>query len=108
VNNLGSLHERSVDDQAVVADDNALHVSYNGGEIGTTARPTQEQEKLADRPHIGPTDEQQKHFELAAMDRLLYSKLNNSEPGVAATQRAGVLTGPGVAPSSAPSKQTAR
>jgi hypothetical protein len=108
VNNLGSLNDKSVYDQAVTADDIASHVSYNGGEGGTEARPTQEQEKLADAQPIGPTTAQQKHFELAAINRSLYSKLNNGEPGVAATQRAGILTGSGVAQRSEPSNQTAR
>jgi hypothetical protein len=45
---------------------------------------------------LGATAEQQKHFELAAMDRSLYSKPNNSEPGVAATPHAGVFDGAGI------------
>jgi hypothetical protein len=48
----------------------------------------------------GKVTEQQKHFEVAAMERSLYSKLNNSEPGVAATPRAGVLNGVGITRSS--------
>jgi hypothetical protein len=108
VNNLGSLDGASVYDQAVAVEENASHISYNGGARGTAARPTEQQETLANGQHIGPTPEQQKQFELAAMDRSLYSKLNNGEPGVAATQRAGILTGLGVARRSTPSKQTAR
>ena len=97
VNNLGSLDGANVYDQAVAVEENASHISYNGGARGTAARPTEQQETLANGRHIGPTPEQQKQFELAAMDRSLYSKLNNGEPGVAATQRAGILTGLGVA-----------
>jgi hypothetical protein len=100
VNNLGSLGIANVYDRPVIADDNAVGVSFNGGHSGTVARPTPHQEELASAAHIGATAEQQKHFELAAMDRALYSKLNNGKPGVAATPHAGVLDGEGVTRSS--------
>jgi WXXGXW repeat (2 copies) len=96
VNNLGSLGIANVYDQSSTADDNAVRVSFNGGGGGTAARPTQHQEALASAGHTGATAQQQKHFELAAMDRALYSKLNNGEPGVAATSHAGVLAGEGI------------
>ena len=70
-----------------------MHVSFNGGSRGTKARPTQEQESLARDRHVAPTAEQQQHFEMAAKDRSLYSKLNHDEPGIAATSRAGVFAG---------------
>jgi hypothetical protein len=100
-NNLGSLRVANVYDQAISSDDEAGRVSFNGGSRGTTARPTPRQEALANEPHVMPTAGQQQHFELAAMDRALYSKLNHGEPGVAATSRAGVLEGPGITRSSA-------
>ncbi len=96
VNNLGSLGTANVYDQTVTADNNAVRISFNGGRRGVEARPTRHQEALASAQHVGATAEQQKHFELAAMDRSLYSKLNNSEPGVAATSHAGVLNGAGI------------
>jgi hypothetical protein len=96
VNNLGCLDVANVYDQAATSEDNAVRVSFNGGRRGTAARSTERQEALASKPHVGATAEQQKHFELAAMDRSLYSKLNNSEPGVAATPHAGVLDGAGI------------
>lgn len=100
VNNLGSLDVTSIYDQAVATDQSASRFSFNGGRRGTAARPSEHQEKLAGGQHLGATAEQQKHFELAAMDRSLYSKLNNGEPGVAATQHAGVLAGAGNAQNS--------
>jgi hypothetical protein len=100
VNNLGSLAIPSVYDEAVAADNNPVRVSFNGGSRGTTARPTPSQEALADARHVEATVEQRKHFELVAMDRALYSRLNHGEPGVAATSRAGVLEGAGITRSS--------
>jgi hypothetical protein len=96
VNNLGPIDITSVYNQAVGPDDGTLRASFNGGRRGTTARPSAHQEKLTGGQHVGATADQQKHFELAAMDRSLYSKLNKGEPGVMATRHAGILTGPGV------------
>jgi hypothetical protein len=96
VNNLGSLGITNVYDRSVTADDNAVRVSFNGGHRGTAALPTRHQEALAGAGHIGATAEQQKHFELASMNRSLYSKLNKGEPGVAATPHPGVLDGVGI------------
>jgi len=96
VNNLGSLGTPHAYDQTVAAEDNGMRMSFNGGRRGTVSRPTRRQEALASGQHVGPTAEQQKHFELAAMDRSLYSKLNNGRPAVAATPRAGLFDGPGI------------
>ncbi len=100
-NNLGPLRVANVYDQATSAGSKAARLSFNGGSRGTAARPTPRQEALADEPHVGPTAEQRQHFELAAMDRALYSKLNHGEPGVAGTSRAAILDGPGVTRSNA-------
>ncbi len=85
MNNLGSLDIANVYDEAVAADNEALRVSFNGGSKGTTARPTPQQEALASGAACRATAEQRQHFELAAKDRSLYSRLNHGEPGVAAT-----------------------
>jgi len=96
-NNLGSLDIKNAYDSAVAPDVSANGVSFNGGSKGTEAKATRQQEALANREHVGATAEQQKHFDLAAMDRSLYSKLNNARPAVAATSHAGVLDGAGIA-----------
>jgi hypothetical protein len=100
-NNLGSLNIAHAYDQAIAVTDQSERVSFEGGSRGTKARPTPQQERLARDPHVAPTPEQQQHFEMAAKDRSLYSKLNRGEPGVAATSRAGVLDGRGITRSSA-------
>jgi hypothetical protein len=53
VNNLGSLGIANVYDQAVTSDDNAVRVSFNAGRRGTSARSTERQEALANKPHVG-------------------------------------------------------
>jgi WXXGXW repeat (2 copies) len=95
-NNLGSAGIAKAYDRSVNAADNSVRVSFNGGHKGTAAQMTRHQGTLTSARHIGETPEQRKHFELAAMDRSLYSKLNNGEPGVAATPRAEQFDGNGI------------
>ena len=99
VNNLGTVDVSSNYDQPVAIDREASRASYNGGRRGTTAKLPRSQGDLAEARHIAPNLEQQRHFELAAVDRSQYSKLNNGEPPVAATPQPGILAGPGVMPS---------
>jgi WXXGXW repeat (2 copies) len=90
-NNLGSLNIAHAYDQAIAGGNKSIRVSFSGGSKGTAARPTPQQEQFANERHIGPTAEQLNHFEMAAKDRSLYSKLNGDEPGVAATSRPGIF-----------------
>jgi hypothetical protein len=108
VNNLGSVGIVNVYDEAVAADNEAVRVSVNGGSRGTTARPTSRQEALANKRHVEATAEQRQHFEMAARDRALYSRLNHGEPGVAATSHAGVLEGADITRSVRPPDDAAR
>lgn len=105
-NNLGSVAVSRAYGQASASKERSSRVSYNGEPGGTTARPSRRQQELIDTRRFKATAEQRRHLKLAAMDRSLYSKLNNSEPAVAATQHAGVLTGREIT-SSRRSQQTA-
>lgn len=93
VNNLGSIELKDVYDGAPPVISSPSRVSYNGGQRGAHGKPTRHQEQLANARHPEATPEQQKHFDLAAMDRSLYSKLNDGKPAVAGTQHAGELSG---------------
>ena len=90
-NNFGSLNIAHSYNHAIASEDNSVRLSFNGGHSGTKARPTPDQEDLARAAHVAPTDAQLRHFEMAARDRSLYSKLNGDQPGIAATTRAGVF-----------------
>jgi len=79
-----------------VANNTVNRVSFNGGNGGTTARPTPQQEAYAHERHVEATPMQRQHAEAASKDRALFSKQNHGEPAVAATQRAGVMQGEGV------------
>ena len=90
-NNFGSLTIAHAYNQAIAPEGNSARLSFNGGRSGTKARATPDQEALARAAHVAPTDAQLRHFEMAAKDRSLYSKLNGDQPGIAATTRAGVF-----------------
>lgn len=96
VNNITNVRITNVYNQTVVVNDTASRASFNGGNGGTTARPTQQQEAFAHEKHVAATPVQRQHAETASKDRSLFAKQNHGEPAVAATQHAGVLQGEGV------------
>jgi hypothetical protein len=96
VNNITNVRITNVYNQTVVVNNTVNRVSFNGGNGGTTARPTAQQEAFAHERHVEATPVQRQHAEAASKDRGLFSKQNHGEPAVAATQRAGVLQGEGV------------
>jgi len=68
---------------------NDVHVSYNGGRGGLTARPTPEEEAAARDRHIGPVAAQTQHIEEARNNPDLRFKANHGSPAIAATARPG-------------------
>jgi WXXGXW repeat (2 copies) len=92
VNNLGGAHIANVYDKAVPA--SASHVSFNGGDGGTTVKPTQAQ--IAARAHAAPpTAEQARHQEMASRDPALRFNANHGRPPIVAMQRANEFHGAG-------------
>jgi hypothetical protein len=96
VNNVESVRITNVYNQTVVVNSRANNVSFNGGNGGTTVRPTAQQQAIAREPHVAATPVQRQQAEAASKDRALFSKQNHGEPAVAATPRAGVFQGAGV------------
>jgi hypothetical protein len=96
VNNITNVRITNVYNQTVIVNNTVNRVSFNGGNGGTTARPTPQQEVFAHEKHVEATTVQRQHAETASKDRSLFAKQNHGEPAVAATQRAGVLQGEGV------------
>ncbi|HVB86296.1 MAG TPA: hypothetical protein VNK23_06475 [Candidatus Dormibacteraeota bacterium] len=70
--------------------------AYNGGPHGVDARPTPEQQRWDGERHIQRTSEQDRHDMQARNDRSLHYSDNHGRPPVAATQRPGQFSGPGV------------
>jgi hypothetical protein len=80
------------------------NVSFNGPG-GVTARPTPEEEAVANERHIAPTPAQTQHVQMASTNRQLYESVNHGKPAIAATAKPGEFKGKGVvaAKSAAPS-----
>jgi hypothetical protein len=95
VNNVENVRITNVYNQTVVVR-TTTNVSFNGGNGGTAARPTPQQEAIARERHVEATPVQRQQVEAASKDRSLFSKQNHGEPAVAATPRAGVFEGAGV------------
>jgi hypothetical protein len=96
VNNLENVRITNVYNQTVVVNNRINNVSFNGGNGGTLARPTPQQEAIARERHAEATPVQRHHIEAASRDRALFSKQNHGEPAVAATPRPGVFQGTGI------------
>jgi WXXGXW repeat (2 copies) len=96
VNNITNVRITNVYNKTVIVNNTVNRVSFNGGNGGTTVRPTPQQEAFAHEKHVEATTVQRQHAETASKDRSLFAKQNHGEPAVAATQRAGVLQGEGV------------
>ena len=72
---------------------NDVHVSYNGGEGGITARPRAEEEAPAGERHIPPIAAQTQHIQSASRNRELFESVNHGRPAIAATARPGEFSG---------------
>jgi hypothetical protein len=96
VNNIANVRITNVFEQTVVVNKAFARVSFNGGNGGTTVRPTPAQQAFAHERHVEATPMQRQHVEAAAKDRSLFSRQNHGEPAIAATSRAGVMQGEGV------------
>jgi hypothetical protein len=66
------------------------------GPGGASVRPTQQQVAFDQARHIGPTAVQQQHSRVASADTALRASTNRGAPRIAATSRAGALSGAGV------------
>ena len=79
----------------------ANRVSYNGGNGGTTARPTPAESAVAREAHRQPTPVQAQQQQSARSNREFHVSMNHGTPPVAATPKPGVFSGPGVVPARA-------
>ena len=72
-----------------VVNNNKTNVSYNGGNGGVQAQPTQRELQAANEHHIAATQEQQNHQQLASQNKDLRASVNNGKPTIAACGKAG-------------------
>jgi hypothetical protein len=96
VSNVNVTVVHNVYNTTMVNNTNVTHVSYNGGEGGTTVRPTPEEETAARGRHVPPTAEQTQHVQAARSDPQLRASTNQGKPPIAATAKPGDFSGQGV------------
>jgi hypothetical protein len=71
---------------------NVTRVSYNGGNGGIAARPTQEEEQAGQMRHVGLVPGQTEQVRVARANPQLRVSANQGRPPIAATPRAGVFS----------------
>jgi hypothetical protein len=75
---------------------NINRVSYNGGNGGVNARPSSQQQAVAQERHVGPVAAQQQHIQTARTNPELRASTNHGAPPIAATARPAAFSGQGV------------
>jgi hypothetical protein len=97
VNNINTTNITNVYNKTVVNNVTVNHVSYNGGNGGVMARPTQaELAATANARHVAPTAVQVRQDQAARANRAQWASVNHGAPAVAATAKPGVFSGRGV------------
>lgn len=93
--NTTIIHNTYIDRTVIVNNTNINRVSYNGGQGGITARPTSQEERVAQERHIAPVAVQQQHIQSARTNPVLRASQNQGKPSIAATSRPGEFNGHG-------------
>ncbi len=97
VNNITNVTNiTNVYNKTVINNVRVNKVSYNGGNGGTTARPTPAQLVAANERHVPPTGEQTGQQQAASRNRMLLASVNHGKPPIAATAKPGLFSGRGV------------
>lgn len=91
VNNV--VNVTNIYNKTVIVNTSVRNVSYNGGEGGTTARPTAAEEAAARERHVPAVAAQRDHVERASTNRQLFESTNHGRPSIAATTRPGEFSG---------------
>lgn len=81
-------------DKTVIVNNN-VHTSYNGGEGGVEARPTEQEQRAESQRHIPPVAEQTRHDHEARGNPQMRASANQGKPPVAATEKPGEFSGHG-------------
>ena len=103
VNNITNVHITNVYNKTVVNNTRENRVSFNGGNGGTNAHPTPQEQAATREHHFQPTGPQTQHVNAARSNRDLAASANNGQPKIAATNRAGHFNNAGVVATARPS-----
>jgi hypothetical protein len=91
--NTTIIHNTYIDRTVIVNNTTVNRVSYNGGNGGTTARPTPEEERAAQERHIPPVAAQQQQVQAARSNPDMRASRNEGKPPIAATSKPGEFSG---------------
>jgi len=79
-----------------VTNTNVSRTSFNGGTGGISAQPNAAEQSAANEKHTPATSEQTQHEHTASTNKSQFASVNHGSPGVAASPKAGVMSGSGV------------
>jgi hypothetical protein len=96
--NTTIIHNTYIDRTVIVNNTTINRVSYNGGEGGVRARPTPQEERVAQLRHMPPVAAQLQHTQAARANPVMRASQNQGKPPIAATPRPGQFRGQGVVP----------
>ena len=91
VTNITNVYNKTVVNNTTVN-----RVSFNGGTGGVAARPNAEEQAAEHERHVGVTEMQKQHEQMARSDTSLRASVNGGRPAIAATARPAVFKGNGV------------
>jgi len=90
VNNVNVTEIHNTYNTTIINNNTTINrVSYSGGNGGTSARPSREEEQYARERHVPPVAAQTRHVQEARGDRELRASVNHGKPAIAATPRPG-------------------
>jgi hypothetical protein len=98
VNNLGAAHVTNVYNQTVVNNTTINRASFNGGQGGVAAKPTNEELLAEKETHVPASRLQVDHARASSMRGEQFVSTNQGKPAIAATERPGEFKGKGVMP----------
>jgi YXWGXW repeat-containing protein len=102
VNNVNVTNIHNVYNTTVINNTTVVNrVSYNGGNGGTAARPTPEEEAAGRERHLAPVAVQTQHVQSARSNPELRASENHGKPPIAATARPGEFRGGATVPAKA-------
>ena len=98
VNNVNVNNIHNVYNTTVINNTTVNRVSYNGGNGGTAAQPTPQEQAAARAKHIPPVAAQSEHVQTARANPQLRASVNQGKPPIAATPKPAAFQGSGVVP----------
>jgi hypothetical protein len=100
VTNVSVTNVTNVYNKTVIVN-NTRTVSYNGGNGGIEARPTQREVAAEHERHVAPLPVQAQHEHMAAQNRQNFASENHGRPAIAATARPADFSSRSVVPARA-------